>query len=136
VLSTFGSFTDWVARQLLYVKAYHPLLWFGCLIMVFCAFSIYALLPISIAGALFTPLTFWEWGGGAPLVLVVGEMLTVVFYAALHPVPYLLKFALLAPVLRLGQLIGCFKTIGTRTISWSGVRYTFDRNGKVVRVER
>ena len=28
------------------------------------------------------------------------------------------------------------QTVGTRTITWSGVRYTFDRSGKVIQVER
>jgi cellulose synthase/poly-beta-1,6-N-acetylglucosamine synthase-like glycosyltransferase len=136
VLSTFGSFTDWVARQLLYVKAYHPGVWLVGLVTVFGASLVYVLFPASILGALLTPLSFWEWGGGALLVFVAGDMLTVLFYALLGPVPKLPKLSLLAPVLRFGQIVGYYKTIATRTITWGGVRYTFDGSGKVIRVER
>jgi cellulose synthase/poly-beta-1,6-N-acetylglucosamine synthase-like glycosyltransferase len=135
-VSTLGEYTNWVARQLLYVKAYHPRLWLGCMALVTGASVMYALFPISITGALFTPRSFWELGGGASLVLIICEMLTVFFYALLGPVPYLVKFSLLAPVLRLGQLVGCFKTVATRTITWGGVRYTFDAAGRVTRIER
>ena len=136
VLGTFVEATDWVARQLMYVKAYHPKLWLAGLALVIGVSAMYVLLPVSILGALLTPLSFWEWGGGASLVLVAGEMLAVLLYASLGPIPSLLKFLLLAPVLRFGQLLGMFKTVGTRTITWSGVRYTFDRSGKVIQVER
>jgi hypothetical protein len=97
---------------------------------------VYALFPVSIIGAFLTPLSFWEWGGGGSLVLIVGEMFTIVLYATLGPLSHLLKFSLLGPVLRMAQLVGCLKTIGTRTITWGGVRYTFDKAGKVTQIER
>jgi hypothetical protein len=111
VLSTFDKATGWFTRQLLYLKAYHPRLWLIGLAISCGVFAIYALFPISILGALFTPLSFWEWGGGASLLAFASEVIAA-------------------------QVVGGLRTAGTRTITWSGVRYTFDKSGKVVRVER
>jgi hypothetical protein len=136
VLGTFDEATNWVLRQILYVKAYHPRLWLVCALLALAISLIYTLFPISLLGALLTRLSFWEWGGGVSLMLFAGEVLAVPMYALLGPIPNPCRMALLTPVLRLGQAIAGLRTIHTRTITWSGVRYTFDRNGRVVRVER
>lgn len=135
-LSTFDAASDWVARQILYIKAYHVKLWWLGVVIAPIVTLIYALLPISAIGALLTPMSFWDWGGGVPLAFFGGEMVSALLYATLGPLPRLLVFSLLAPVLRFGHIVGFYKTVGTRTITWSGVRYTFDGSGKVVRVER
>ena len=135
-LGTFANYSDWFARQLLYIKAYQRSYW---AVVVFLAVSlvlIVALLPIAIFGAWSTGTSFWAWGGGAALILFASEMLAMPVFALMGPVNDWPILSLLAPVLRLGQGVGMAKTLTTWTIHWSGVRYTFDEDGKVVRVER
>jgi cellulose synthase/poly-beta-1,6-N-acetylglucosamine synthase-like glycosyltransferase len=124
VLHDVPSLTDWIARQLLYAKAYHLDFWLLGLTLMLIVVVLYALLPISILGALWTGDASWAWGAGGAVIFAAGEAVAGLLYGLLGPIPANGKFALLV------------KTIATRTIHWSGVRYTFDRRGKVVRIER
>jgi hypothetical protein len=136
LVPTLGECIAWFSRQILYVKAYLPGLWLGIIPVAVSGSLVYALLPLSIVGALFTQVSFWEWGGGASLLILAGEMLAALLYALLHPIPRLPRFVILAPLVRVGQLVSYLKTISTRTITWSGVRYRFDKSGKVILIER
>ena len=136
---TIAGSVDWFARQLMLVKVHG---WGGWGIWAFsvgfcCAYlAVSALLPISVLGALLAGASFWGWGGGAALLLMAGEMLAVLLYALLGPSPDLALDMFLAPVLRYAQWVSIAKTIFNWTIHWSGVRYTMDRHGRVVRIER
>jgi len=138
-LRTLGGSTDWFTRQIMLVKVHG---WSGwgawALSVAFCCayLAVSALLPISVLGALLTGTSFWEWGGGAALLLFAGEMLGVLLYTLLGPTPDLALVTFLAPVLRYVQWVSMAKTIFSWTIQWSGVRYTMDRHGRVVRIER
>jgi hypothetical protein len=136
VLHDVPSLTDWIARQLLYAKAYHLDFWLLGLTLMLIVVVLYALLPISILGALWTGDASWAWGAGGAVIFAAGEAVAGLLYGLLGPIPANGKFALLVPVMRFTHLVGYVKTIATRTIHWSGVRYTFDRRGKVVRIER
>ena len=136
LLQTFGEGVAWFTRQTLYLKAYLQRCWLAALPLAFGVMLIYALFPLAILGALFGRFTFWEWGGGAPLIFFGGEMLAALFYTSLGPIRRLPRFVLLTPILRLGHLVSYFRTIGTRTITWSGIRYTFDKRGRVIHIER
>ena len=135
-LNNVPDLTGWIARQMLYAKAYHHEYWLLALSLMLTVVAIYALFPASILGALLTGDASWLWGAGAALIFAAGEMIAGLLYALLGPIPSVPTFALLVPVMRAVHLIGCAKTIATWTIHWSGVRYTFDRRGKVVRIER
>jgi cellulose synthase/poly-beta-1,6-N-acetylglucosamine synthase-like glycosyltransferase len=128
--------TDWIARQLLYAKAYHRDFWLLFLGLMLIVVATYALLPTSILGALLTADPSWIWGVGPALIFAAGEVVAGLLYALLGPIPSVLAFALLVPVMRVAHLVGYIRTIATWTIHWSGVRYTFDRRGKVVHIER
>jgi len=136
---TLGGCADWFARQLMLVKVHGWGGWgiwalsvgFGC---AYLATS--ALLPISVLGALLVGASFWEWGGGAPLLLIAGEMLAVLLYTLLGPTPDLALDTFLAPLLRYAQWASMAMTVFNWTIRWSGVRYKMDRHGRVVRIER
>jgi glycosyltransferase involved in cell wall biosynthesis len=133
---TFASFTAWCARQVMNLKAYGRGQWAFGVFLSYGYIAVSALFPVSVLGTLFTQASFWEWGGGASLILFVGEMLATLFYALLGPTPKPVLFTFLAPVLRLAQGVGCLKTIGTSTMHWSGVHYTVDRSGRVVCIKR
>jgi hypothetical protein len=133
---TFADTMDWFARQLMLVKVHEWGLW-ASTVGFCCAYIVVsALLPISILGALCAGASFWEWGGGAALLLIAGEMLAVLLYALLGPTKNVALVAFLAPLLRYAQWASIAKTINTWTIRWSDVRYTIDRRGRVVRIER
>lgn len=136
VLRGFSELTDWIARQMMYAKAYHREFWALALVLLLIVVVIYALFPLSIVGALITREVWWLWGAGAALIFAVGEAVAGLLYALLGPIPNVLRFALLVPVMRVAHLVGCIKTVATWTIHWSGVHYTFDRRGKVVHIER
>jgi ceramide glucosyltransferase len=135
-LHTFANYAEWFARQLLYMKAYQRNYWAVGVFLAVVMVAVVALIPIAASGAQRTGTSFWAWGGGAGLLLFASEMLAMPVFALLGPVEDWPVFCLLAPVLRLGQGVGFAKTLFTYTIHWSGVRYTFDGDGKVVRVER
>lgn len=135
-LHSVSDLTDWIARQMLYAKAYHREFWLLALSLLLIVVVMYALFPVSVLGALLTGEVSWLWGVGAALIFAGGEAVSGLLYTLLGPIPNGLKFALLVPVMRVAHLIGCIKTIATRTIHWSGVRYTFDQRGKVVHIER
>jgi cellulose synthase/poly-beta-1,6-N-acetylglucosamine synthase-like glycosyltransferase len=136
---TLAGSANWFARQLMLVKVHG---WGGwgiwALSIGFCCayLAVSALLPISVLGALFAQASFWEWGGGAALLLIAGEMLAVLLYALLGPTPDLALDTFLAPLLRYAQWVSMAMTVFNWTIHWSGVRYTMDRRGRVVRIER
>jgi hypothetical protein len=136
VLHDFSHLTDWIARQLLYAKAYHVDFWLLALTLMLVVVVLYGLLPVSILAAMWTGDASWAWGAGGALIFAAGEAVAGLLYSLLGPIPAPVKFALLVPAMRFAHLIGCVKTVATRTIHWSGVRYTFDRRGKVVRIER
>ncbi len=135
-LLTFADYLDWFARQLLYIKAYQRSYWAVGVFMAVVLVTVVALIPIAAFAAWRTGTSFWAWGGGAGLILFASEMLAMPVFALMGPVDEWPIFSLLAPMLRLGQGVGMAKTLFTWTIHWSGVRYTFDEDGKVVRVER
>lgn len=136
LIRAIGNMVRWCTRQILFVKSYHRKLWLTTCPLVIGAGLIYAYLPLAVAGALSTPVSFWEWGGGAGLILWIGDALAALLFALLGPTQDLAQMMLLAPLLRLAQALGYVKTIGIMTITWSGVRYTFDKSGKVILVER
>ena len=133
---TWAETVEWFVRQLMFVKIHIWGLWVS-LVAFCCAYvAVWALLPISLLGVLLCQGSFWEWGGGAVLILVAGEMLGVLAFALLGPSPDLLLDTLLAPLLRCAQWVGLAKTLNAWTVNWSGVRYTIGRRGQVVRIER
>jgi hypothetical protein len=135
-LGSFADYAEWFARQLLYMKAYQRSYWaVGVFLTVVLVVAV-ALIPIAAFAAWTTGVSFWALGGGAGLLFFASEMLAMPVFALLGPVDDWPIFGLLAPMLRLGQGVGMAKTLTTWTIHWSGVRYTFDQDGKVVRVER
>jgi hypothetical protein len=136
VLNGFSELTGWIARQMLYAKAYHREFWLLALSLLLIVAVIYGLFPVSVLGALLTGDVSWLWGAGAALIFAGGEAVAGLLYSLLGPIPHVLTFALRVPVMRFAHLVGCIKTIATWTIHWSGVRYTFDRRGKVVHIER
>jgi hypothetical protein len=136
VLRGFSELTDWIARQMMYAKAYHREFWVLALALLLIVVVVYALFPLSILGALLTREVSWLWAAGPALVFAGSEAVAGLLYGLLGPIPNVLRFALLVPVMRVAHLIGCIKTVTTWTIHWSGVRYTFDRRGKVVHIER
>ncbi len=136
VLNSLADLADWVARQLLYAKAYHPAFWLFGLSLTLMVVAIYLLLPVSILGVILTGDVSWAWGAGAALIFAVGEVVAGWLYALLGPIQGVLRFGLLVPAMRFVHLVGYLKTVTAWTIHWSGVRYTFDRRGKVVHIER
>jgi cellulose synthase/poly-beta-1,6-N-acetylglucosamine synthase-like glycosyltransferase len=133
---TWADAVDWFARQLMFVKAHIWGLW-ASIVAFCCAYlAVSALLPLSLLGLLLGRASFWEWGGGAALIVLAAEMLGVLGFALLGPSPNLLLDTLFAPVLRYALWISLAKTINVWTVHWSGVRYTIGRRGRVLRIER
>jgi cellulose synthase/poly-beta-1,6-N-acetylglucosamine synthase-like glycosyltransferase len=133
---TVEDAADWFARQLMLVKAHGWELWAFGVLLCFAYLAVSALLPVSVIASLVGEGSFWEWGGGAALILIVGEMLIALSCVLLGRSPRFLALTLLAPLLRYAQGLSVFKTIGSWTIHWSGVSYTIDRSGRVVLIER
>jgi hypothetical protein len=94
------------------------------------------LLPAALLLSLSETKTFFGAGGGAALVFYLGELITVLFYPLLGPMPRFHRFLLFQPFIRLTQAVSFMGTCMTNTITWSGVRYRLKFFGDVKSVER
>ncbi|MCE5272745.1 glycosyltransferase [bacterium] len=134
---SLGQATGWFRRQVLCLKAHYYNIWrlAGLPVFLFTA-GLYIFLPVALAGALLTGGSFWNWGGGAPLTFFALEGLTHLAYGCLGRVRHLWRFVLSAPLLLATLICGFLLTLGDWRMRWSGATYVFNRQGKVVRVER
>jgi hypothetical protein len=121
----------------MFLKSYEKAVWFfGVLPLVLCATILFLWFPVAlILGGGFTS-KFFNLGGGASLVFLIGELMTVSLYPLLGSMPKFHRFLALQPFLRSTHIISSLRTIYTNKIVWSGVKYHLTFSGKVSRVER
>jgi hypothetical protein len=137
LLPTVGATVSWFERQIMYLKSYQRVLWvFPALPMALLVGWLMLLLPYAALAPLVTERTFFEHGGGASLIFILGHTAVAALYPALGKMPYFGRFLLFQPVMRLAQMASYFKTWATRTITWAGIRYKLDFNGDVREIER
>ena len=134
-LPTVRAATAWYARQLLNVKSFEPGTWAVAGVATVAGACLVVALPVAIlaAGA---GGSFLAWGGGAALFWWGIEALLVCLYSQLGPTRNLRRMFLLLPLLRLTQAASFLATIGRRHLDWAGVRYRFNRRGRVVEISR
>lgn len=128
---------EWFTRQLILLKAYAFGWWlsFGGLAL-FGAVILYSLLPIALIGSLFTQKTFWDLGGLPSLIFYAGEFLVAWLFGLLGSTERHWLFIVRMPFIRIPQLIGYLKSIGTYQFTWAKIKYKFKRGGQVLEVLR
>jgi cellulose synthase/poly-beta-1,6-N-acetylglucosamine synthase-like glycosyltransferase len=136
LIDTATGTVTWCARQIMFLKAYHRGLWLALGLLVGLSLLFYLWLPAAVLIAAFTPLNFWQAGGGASLLFMLCDTLLTLLYPAMGPIPRFYRLFLLQPVLRITHLISYLKTLFKRSIVWAGIRYTLNSKGDVTRVER
>jgi cellulose synthase/poly-beta-1,6-N-acetylglucosamine synthase-like glycosyltransferase len=137
LIVSVGQGINWFTRQIMFLKSYEKAVWFfGVLPLVLCATILFLWFPVAlILGGGFTS-KFFNLGGGASLVFLIGELMTVSLYPLLGSMPKFHRFLALQPFLRSTHIISSLRTIYTNKIVWSGVKYHLTFSGKVSRVER
>jgi hypothetical protein len=132
-----GRAVNWFRRQVLCLKAHYFNTWrfAGIPAFLFTA-CLYALLPVSLALALLNGQSFFAWGGGAPLLFFALQGLTFLAFCGLGRIRRPWLFVLRSPILMATMVAGFLLTLGDRSMRWSGATYVFNRQGRVVRVER
>ncbi len=136
-IGTVSGTIRWVSRQIMFLKAYHRVLWiFGLGSLWFVAMILYLLLPASIVLSLFSERSFLQLGGGASLLFIGADMISSLLYRFFGPIKGYALYPFLQPFFRIGQLISFGKTLFARSILWSGIRYTLTFSGDVSKVER
>jgi len=127
----------WFSRQIMFLKSYEKAIWFFVVLpIVLCALLLVLWLPVALVMSAGSPAAFFRVGGGASLIFLAGELLTVSLYPLLGSVPRFHKFLILQPFMRTTHIISSLRTIFTNKIIWSGVKYHLTFSGKVSRVER
>jgi cellulose synthase/poly-beta-1,6-N-acetylglucosamine synthase-like glycosyltransferase len=127
----------WFSRQIMFCKAHQRPLWkFGVIPTVVATFSVMLWLPLSIIISMSTGIGFLTLGGGASIVFFAGELLTVLWYPLMGPMPRFYKFVAAQPLLRVTHIISPLKTVFATSLVWSGARYHLNKKGKVTQVER
>ncbi len=119
----------WFERQCMYLKAHFGLLW-GLLVgpmAVLLALEIG--LPLTFLGGL-------AFARPAALVWLAGEVVNAGLFTLLGSTPGRIRFILWSPILRIAPTLGFVRTLWSRTIQWSGVRYRIGRAGDVISVQR
>lgn len=127
----------WYARQLLNVKAYDFPTWAGAIGPAYVAAGFVLVWP-ALAGGLALTLggTFASWGGWVGVGYWVGEMVTLAVASGCGPLRNRVTLVALAPLWRAVQVWSWLASVPLRAIDWAGVRYRFDRRGRVVAIER
>lgn len=126
----------WFERQCMYLKAHYTFIW---ALVVFPSLLLFALqlwLPIAVLLAAATDLSFHAIGGTAALALLIGELVNACLFALLGKIPGFGRYLLCQPVFRAVPILGLVRTLFTRTILWSGVRYRLHWSGAVKSVTR
>ncbi|NLG17251.1 MAG: glycosyltransferase family 2 protein [Fibrobacter sp.] len=137
LLQTVRGTVTWFERQIMFLKAYQKPLWFFLAMPIsLVVLALILLLPVSIIASMSAGKTFLGIGGGAALVFYIGELLTVSLYPFLGSMRKFPKFLILQPYMRLAQLLSCFRTLMTNTITWAGIKYKLDFSGDVASIER
>ncbi len=136
LIDTVRSTVSWFERQIMYLKAYQPLLWLIALPIALTGVGLVMLLPFSIVASFSENRSFFDMGGGAAAVFYVGELITALLYVLLGTMHRFPKFLLLQPLLRLAQGISYFRTFLTSTITWAGIKYNVNFHGEVVSIKR
>ncbi|HEX3020514.1 MAG TPA: glycosyltransferase family 2 protein [Chitinispirillaceae bacterium] len=136
LIETVKSSVSWFERQIMYLKAYQPLLWLVAFPFALTGVGLVVLLPFSILASISEHRSFLGMGGGAAVVFYVGEFLTAMLYVLLGTMHRLPKFLLLQPFLRVTQGVSYFKTLLTNTITWAGIKYNINFHGEVVSIRR
>ena len=127
----------WFTRQIMFLKSYEKAVWFfGVLPLVVSALFLFLWLPVALIMSRGSAAVFFDMGGGASLIFIVGELITVSLYPLLGSMPKFHKFLVLQPFLRSTHIISSLRTIYTNKVIWSGVKYHLTFSGKVSRVER
>jgi len=137
VLDSTEETIRWFTRQLLLLKGFFFGWWMvlGGFVSVG-AVILYALLPVALIGSYFSEKTFWDLGGLPALIFYAGNFLTAWLYGFLGPTKKHWLFFFRSPFLRIPQLIGYFKSIGTYQFTWANIKYKFNRRGQVQQVIR
>jgi ceramide glucosyltransferase len=127
----------WFTRQIMFLKSYEKAVWFfGVLPLVTSALFLFLWLPVAFIAARGSASGFFDRGGGASLIFIIGELITVSLYPLLGSMPKFHKFLVLQPFLRSTHIISSLRTVYTNKVIWSGVKYHLTFSGKVSRVER
>jgi len=136
LIQTVKSTVSWFERQIMYLKAYQPLLWLVAFPFALAGVGLVILLPFSILASLSSNRSFLGMGGGAAVVFYVGELVTAMLYVLLGTMHRFPKFLLLQPFLRVAQGVSYFRTYLTNTITWAGIKYNVNFHGEVVSIKR
>ena len=136
LIETTAGTVNWCARQIMFLKAYHRPLWLMLGALWCVALLLQLLLPLAAVLALIGVCGFLACGGGAGAIFVLGDLLTTLLYRLMGPVPRMHRLVALQPFFRTTHLASYAKTLFSRSIVWSGIRYTLAFNGDVTRVER
>lgn len=134
-LSTARAAIAWYARQVLNLKSFEPVTWLASGMATVAGALLVLLLPIAAVAA-WAGGSFLAWGGGAASLWWVVELTLVLLYARLGPTYCLGRMLACVPLLRPAQAVAFIASIGVKSIIWAGVRYRFDRRGRVVEVTR
>jgi cellulose synthase/poly-beta-1,6-N-acetylglucosamine synthase-like glycosyltransferase len=136
LIQTVRGGVSWFERQIMYLKAYYRGLWLAAVPVALVCSALILALPFALVASIAPHWTFVQAGGGAGLVFLVGELLTVLLYPLLGQMPHFGRFLLLQPFMRATHAVSFLRTMFTNVITWSGVRYYVGRQGVVTRVER
>jgi cellulose synthase/poly-beta-1,6-N-acetylglucosamine synthase-like glycosyltransferase len=137
LLQTVRGTISWFQRQIMFLKTYQRAIWlFLALPVALSCGALLFLLPFAFIASLFHFHSFLEMGGGAALVLYIGELITVSLYPLLGKMPRFYKFLFLFPMTRLTHVVSYLLTYSTNTISWAGIKYHLTFNGDVAWLER
>jgi cellulose synthase/poly-beta-1,6-N-acetylglucosamine synthase-like glycosyltransferase len=127
----------WFERQIMFLKVYFKPIWFFLAFpIVLAGVALMALLPAALLLGHFRAGGFFAHGGGAAVLFYIGELLTVMLYPLMGPMPNFLRFLVLQPFLRAMQAVSFLRTLIAGSIVWAGVRYHLKFFGDVSRVER
>jgi len=137
VIDTAKGTITWCARQIMFLKVYHRALYVLAVGgLWFMALLLYLLLPFSIVYSYISESSFLTSAGGASLVFIFGDTLITLLYPLYGPIPQYYKLFILQPFLRFTHILAYGKTLWSRRIVWSGIRYTMNFTGDVTKVER
>lgn len=134
-LPTARAAIAWYARQLLNLKSFEPVTWLASGMATAAGALLVLWLPVA-AGAALAGGSFLAWGGGAALLWWGVELTLVLLYARLGPTYHLGRMLACLPLLRPAQAAAFVASIGVHSLVWAGVRYRFDRRGRVVEITR
>jgi len=133
----FGRYNHWYFRQLMYFKLYRKRIWFfaiGLLSLYYLILYFWFIFSFSLSQL--DEYTFRQLGGYIPTAFIFLEMIQAALHRLLGPIPNYPLYIVFSPIFRLVQVFGYMTTYLTNRITWSGITYQTDQDGKVIKIKR